>query len=151
MKKIEDSNTLVFIVDLRAGKKKIEDAVKKMHDIQTKKVNTLIRKYNAFLSAVGDWLLMFESLIAACRHGSVVSAWSLCALQDGKNLPSFLPFDAHLENKTASNEHEPPPHANNFIDASQLFAGQNDCREPGTECFIWMGIIAPHEIDQRNV
>ncbi|KAJ6345100.1 hypothetical protein OIU78_007894 [Salix suchowensis] len=43
MKKIEDSNTLVFIVDLRAGKKKIKDAVKKMYDIQTKKVNTLIR------------------------------------------------------------------------------------------------------------
>ncbi|RZB62982.1 60S ribosomal protein L23A isoform C [Glycine soja] len=43
MKKIEDNNTLVFIVDLRADKKKIKDAVKKMYDIQTKKVNTLIR------------------------------------------------------------------------------------------------------------
>lgn len=43
MKKIEDNNTLVFIVDIRANKKKIKDAVKKMYDIQTKKVNTLIR------------------------------------------------------------------------------------------------------------
>lgn len=43
MKKIEDNNTLVFIVDIRAEKKKIKDAVKKMYDIQTKKVNTLIR------------------------------------------------------------------------------------------------------------
>lgn len=43
MKKIEDNNTLVFIVDVRADKKKIEDAVKKMYDIQTKKVSTLIR------------------------------------------------------------------------------------------------------------
>lgn len=43
MKKIEDNNTLVFIVDLRADKKKIKDAVKKMYDIQAKKVNTLIR------------------------------------------------------------------------------------------------------------
>ncbi|PWA84186.1 hypothetical protein CTI12_AA161420 [Artemisia annua] len=43
MKKIEDNNTLVFIVDLRADKKKIKAAVKKMYDIQTKKVNTLIR------------------------------------------------------------------------------------------------------------
>lgn len=43
MKKIEDNNTLVFIVDLRADKKKIKDAVKKMYDIQTKKVNTLVR------------------------------------------------------------------------------------------------------------
>lgn len=42
MKKIEDNNTLVFIVDVRSDKKKIKDAVKKMYDIQTKKVNTLI-------------------------------------------------------------------------------------------------------------
>ncbi|KAL5986118.1 60S ribosomal protein L23A [Asimina triloba] len=43
MKKIEDNNTLVFIVDIRADKKKIKAAVKKMYDIQTKKVNTLVR------------------------------------------------------------------------------------------------------------
>ncbi|KAK1257060.1 60S ribosomal protein L23A [Acorus gramineus] len=43
MKKIEDNNTLVFIVDIRADKKKIKAAVKKMYDIQAKKVNTLIR------------------------------------------------------------------------------------------------------------
>ena len=43
MKKIEDNNTLVFIVDIHADKKKIKDAVKKMYDIQIKKVNTLIR------------------------------------------------------------------------------------------------------------
>merc|ERR1711920_96973 len=43
MKKIEDNNTLVFIVDTRATKKQIKDAVKKMYDIQCKKVNTLIR------------------------------------------------------------------------------------------------------------
>lgn len=55
MKKIEDNNTLVFIVDIRADKKKIKDAVKKMYDIQTKKVNTLIRYmlliYSRFSSA----------------------------------------------------------------------------------------------------
>ena len=43
MKKIEDNNTLVFIVDVRASKKKIKDAVKGMYDIQCAKVNTLIR------------------------------------------------------------------------------------------------------------
>ncbi|WMV44879.1 hypothetical protein MTR67_038264, partial [Solanum verrucosum] len=43
MKKIEDNNTLVFIVDIKADKKKIKAAVKKMYDIQTKKINTLIR------------------------------------------------------------------------------------------------------------
>ncbi|KAL8039645.1 hypothetical protein ABFX02_10G049800 [Erythranthe guttata] len=43
MKKIEDNNTLVFIVDIRADKKKIKAAVFKMYNIHTKKVNTLIR------------------------------------------------------------------------------------------------------------
>lgn len=49
MKKIEDNNTLVFIVDIRADKRKIKDAVKKMYDIQTRKVNTLIRWASLFL------------------------------------------------------------------------------------------------------
>merc|ERR1712183_801432 len=43
MKKIEDNNTLVFIVDTRADKKKIREAVSSMYDIQCKKINTLIR------------------------------------------------------------------------------------------------------------
>jgi large subunit ribosomal protein L23Ae len=43
MKKIEDNNTLVFIVDLKATKKQIKSAVQKLYDIQTKKINTLIR------------------------------------------------------------------------------------------------------------
>ncbi|GAX83769.1 hypothetical protein CEUSTIGMA_g11194.t1 [Chlamydomonas eustigma] len=43
MKKIEDNNTLVFIVDVKASKKQIKEAVSTMYDIQTKKINTLIR------------------------------------------------------------------------------------------------------------
>ncbi|KAL4436622.1 hypothetical protein ABPG75_003761 [Micractinium tetrahymenae] len=43
MKKIEDNNTLVFIVDVRADKKAIKAAVGRLYDIQTKKINTLIR------------------------------------------------------------------------------------------------------------
>jgi len=43
MKKIEDNNTLVFIVDVRANKRQITDAVRKMYEIKTAKVNTLIR------------------------------------------------------------------------------------------------------------
>lgn len=43
MKKIEDNNTLVFIVDLKANKRQIKDAVKQLYDIQPQKVNTLIR------------------------------------------------------------------------------------------------------------
>lgn len=43
MKKIEDNNTLVFITDLKANKRQIKDAVKKLYDVQAAKVNTLIR------------------------------------------------------------------------------------------------------------
>ncbi|XP_078484572.1 large ribosomal subunit protein uL23-like [Ciona intestinalis] len=43
MKKIEDNNTLVFIVDLKANKPQIKQAVKKLYDIDVAKVNTLIR------------------------------------------------------------------------------------------------------------
>jgi len=43
MKKIEDHNTLVFIVDIRANKHTIADAVKKMYEVKPIKVNTLIR------------------------------------------------------------------------------------------------------------
>ena len=43
MKKIEDNNTLVFMVHLRANKPQIKQAVKKLYDIEVAKVNTLIR------------------------------------------------------------------------------------------------------------
>ena len=43
MKKIEENNTLVFIVDVRSNKRQISQSVKKMYDIQTAKVNTLVR------------------------------------------------------------------------------------------------------------
>ncbi|KAG8992606.1 60S ribosomal protein L25 [Tulasnella sp. JGI-2019a] len=43
MKKIEGHNTLVFIVDIKANKRHIKDAVKKLYDVSAVKVNTLIR------------------------------------------------------------------------------------------------------------
>lgn len=43
MKKLESTNTLVFIVSLTATKDQIKHAVKKLYDIQAQKVNTLIR------------------------------------------------------------------------------------------------------------
>ena len=43
MKKIEDNNTLVFIVDLKSNKRQIKDAVKKLYDVEAAKVRTLIR------------------------------------------------------------------------------------------------------------
>jgi len=43
MKKIEDNNTLVFIVHTEANKHHVKNAVKKLYDIDVAKVNTLIR------------------------------------------------------------------------------------------------------------
>jgi hypothetical protein len=43
MKKIEENNTLVFIVDIKANKRQIKEALKKLYDIDTVKINTLIR------------------------------------------------------------------------------------------------------------
>jgi large subunit ribosomal protein L23Ae len=43
MKKIEENNTLVFIVDVKSNKRQIKDAVKKLYDVQAANVNTLIR------------------------------------------------------------------------------------------------------------
>ncbi|XP_060041338.1 large ribosomal subunit protein uL23-like [Erinaceus europaeus] len=43
MKKIEDNNTLVFIVDIKANKHQLKQAARKLYDIDAAKVNTLIR------------------------------------------------------------------------------------------------------------
>ncbi len=43
MKKIEEHNTLVFIVDLKSNKRQIKTAVKKLYDVEAARVNTLIR------------------------------------------------------------------------------------------------------------
>ncbi|KAJ5067637.1 ribosomal protein L23A [Anaeramoeba ignava] len=57
IKKIEDNNTLVFIVDLKATKKQIARAVEEMHTVKCEKVNTLIRpdgKKKAFVRLPKD-------------------------------------------------------------------------------------------------
>lgn len=43
MKKVEEHNTLVFIVNITANKRQIKDAVKTLYNIKAQKVNTLIR------------------------------------------------------------------------------------------------------------
>jgi len=43
MKKIEDNNTLVFIVDVLSNKRQIKSAVRDLYGIEALKVNTLIR------------------------------------------------------------------------------------------------------------
>jgi large subunit ribosomal protein L23Ae len=42
MKLIEDSNTLVFIVEIKANKRQIKQAVKDLYQIESEKINTLI-------------------------------------------------------------------------------------------------------------
>ncbi|KAJ5728007.1 hypothetical protein N7540_007143 [Penicillium herquei] len=43
MKKIEENNTLVFIVDVKANKRQIKGALKKLYDVDCVKINTLVR------------------------------------------------------------------------------------------------------------
>jgi len=61
MKKIEENNTLVFIVDIKANKRQIKDAIKKLYDVDTVKVNTLIRCVgrNSFPTRDGGCLFFF--------------------------------------------------------------------------------------------
>eukprot|EP00518_Triparma_eleuthera_P002919 CAMPEP_0182463810 /NCGR_PEP_ID=MMETSP1319-20130603/7968_1 /TAXON_ID=172717 /ORGANISM="Bolidomonas pacifica, Strain RCC208" /LENGTH=140 /DNA_ID=CAMNT_0024663395 /DNA_START=10 /DNA_END=432 /DNA_ORIENTATION=+ len=57
MKKIEDNNTLVFIVDILANKRQIRAAVREMYDIKCEKINTLIRpdgKKKAYVRLTSD-------------------------------------------------------------------------------------------------
>ena len=43
MKKIEENNTLVFVVDVKANKRQIQAALKTLYDVETTKINTLLR------------------------------------------------------------------------------------------------------------
>ncbi|WPH00718.1 60S ribosomal protein L25 [Acrodontium crateriforme] len=43
MKKIEENNTLVFIVDVKANKRQIKEALKTLYDVDCIKLNTLVR------------------------------------------------------------------------------------------------------------
>ena len=43
MKKIEENNTLVFICDVKANKRQIKEALKKLYDVDVVSINTLIR------------------------------------------------------------------------------------------------------------
>jgi len=57
MKKIEDNNTLVFLVDPASNKRQIKAAVAAMYDIKAAKVNTLIRPdgvKKAYVKLTGD-------------------------------------------------------------------------------------------------
>merc|ERR1719213_923209 len=70
MKKIEEINTLVFLVDIKATKHKIKEAVKQMYDVQCAKVNTLIRpdgQKKAYVHLTQD----YDALDVANRIGII--------------------------------------------------------------------------------
>ncbi|KAF9608031.1 hypothetical protein IFM89_005181 [Coptis chinensis] len=84
MKKIEDNNTLVFIVDIRADKKKIKVAVKKMYDIQRKKVNTLIRVGSSLVNVMRSGNLQSrEAALKALNHISSSDASAKVLIEVG--------------------------------------------------------------------
>jgi large subunit ribosomal protein L23Ae len=62
MKKIEEHNTLVFIVDIKANKAQIKLALKKLYDIDTVKINTLIRYAAPFPT------LCISNMLLTCLH-----------------------------------------------------------------------------------
>jgi len=59
MKKIEENNTLVFIVDVKANKRQIKMALKKLYDVDCVKVNTLIR-YGKNASSAAETLFGYS-------------------------------------------------------------------------------------------
>eukprot|EP00931_Biecheleriopsis_adriatica_P084395 TRINITY_DN581_c0_g5_i1.p1 TRINITY_DN581_c0_g5~~TRINITY_DN581_c0_g5_i1.p1 ORF type:complete len:146 (-),score=43.50 TRINITY_DN581_c0_g5_i1:42-479(-) len=70
MKKIEEINTLVFLVDIKATKPKIKEAVKQLYDVQCAKVNTLIRpdgRKKAYVHLTQD----YDALDVANRIGII--------------------------------------------------------------------------------
>lgn len=48
MKKMEDENTMVFIVDTRANKSQIKEAFSRIHNVKIRSVNTVIRFFLFF-------------------------------------------------------------------------------------------------------
>ncbi|KAJ3104925.1 60S ribosomal protein L25 [Physocladia obscura] len=70
MKKIEEDNTLVFIVDVRSNKRQIKDAVKRLYDVDAIKINTLVRpdgKKKAYVTLDAE----VEALEVANRIGFI--------------------------------------------------------------------------------
>ena len=71
MKKIEENNTLVFICDVKANKRQIKEALKKLYDVDCVKVNTLIR-----------WVRYFPNRFKGQRREVERSQWQIADLSD---------------------------------------------------------------------
>uniref|UniRef100_A0A670INI6 Ribosomal protein L23/L25 N-terminal domain-containing protein n=1 Tax=Podarcis muralis TaxID=64176 RepID=A0A670INI6_PODMU len=78
MKKIEDNNTLMFIVDMKANKHHIKQAVKKLYNTDVAKVNLLIRpdgEKKAYVCLAPDYDVLDLGTIRADAHSQ---KWSFC-------------------------------------------------------------------------
>ena len=70
MQKIEEQNTIVFIVDSRANKHQIKKAVETLYSFKSEKINTLIRpdgQKKAFVRLTKD----FTALEVAKKMGFI--------------------------------------------------------------------------------
>lgn len=70
MKKVEDGNTLVFQVDIKANKHQIKKAVKELYEVEVDHINTLIRPNGtkkAYIRLTSD----FDALDIANRIGYI--------------------------------------------------------------------------------
>ncbi|XP_042798107.1 60S ribosomal protein L23a-like [Panthera pardus] len=70
MKKIESNNILVFIVDVKANKHQIRQAVEKLCDIDVAKVNTLIIRPDGEKKAYVQLAPDYNGLDVATKLGS---------------------------------------------------------------------------------
>ena len=77
MKKIESNNILVFIVDVKANKHQIRQAVKKLCDIDVAKVNTLIIRPDGEKKAYVQLAPDYKGLDVANKIGIIYieSSW----------------------------------------------------------------------------
>lgn len=69
MKKIEENNTLVFICDVKANKAQIKEALKKLYDVDTVRINTLIRFVVFFFKKI------FETFQGEIVREKVKGSW----------------------------------------------------------------------------
>merc|ERR1712060_466516 len=84
MKKIEEINTLVFLVDIQATKQKIKEAVKSMYDVQTAKVNTLIRpdgEKKAYVHLTQDYDALDGPTASASSERPALAVLLCCGLR----------------------------------------------------------------------
>ena len=82
MKKIEENNTLVFICDVKANKRQIKEALKKLYDVDCVKVNTLIRWVSlsfslGFCDILDGKDIMAEDIMFGCTKANMESLTGL--------------------------------------------------------------------------